>query len=99
TRSKRDWSSDVCSSDLVPWLTQNTDSYLPANAFPNPSSRKLEERTMIGLCPKYSSTDRNFSRISAGNSPESNAFLKSSAFAKYRSEERRVGRESTSRRG
>ena len=35
----------------VPKFTQNTDSYLPAKALPKPSSRKLEERTIIGLWP------------------------------------------------
>lgn len=41
----------------------------PAKAFPKPSSKKLEERTIKGFCPKYSSTSTNRSRILAGNTP------------------------------
>ena len=35
-----------------PAFTQNTDSYFPAKALPNPSSRKLLDRTITGLVPK-----------------------------------------------
>ena len=37
---------------LINEFAQNTDSYFPANAFPKPSSKRLLERTMIGLWPK-----------------------------------------------
>ena len=36
-------------SSIDPLLTQKTDSYFPANAFPKPSSKKLLDLTIIGL--------------------------------------------------
>ena len=38
-------------SSMLPALARNTDSYLPAKAFPQPSSRIEEERTMMGSWP------------------------------------------------
>lgn len=69
-------------SSSVPRFTQNTDSYLPAKALPKPSSRKLDERTMKGFCPKYSSTLQNCSRILSGNCPDSSRAFSSPAAAK-----------------
>jgi hypothetical protein len=35
----------------VPWFGQKTLSYFPVKALPKPSSRRLDERTMMGDWP------------------------------------------------
>ena len=58
---------------------------LSAKALPKPSSRKLEERTIKGLWPKYSMTFWNCSRIFPGNSPKESRSFSSLAALKYSS--------------
>jgi len=67
----------------VPWFTQKKLSYFPAKALPKASSRRLDERTMNGDCPKYSIIYRNLSFISSGKLPESIFSCRSAAAVKY----------------
>src|SRR5699024_11221472 len=83
TRSKRDWSSDVCSSDLLTFksgsmIDDRLDKMVKMNETPYPS------RVTAALIQLIAS--RDYQRQYEGAEPKS-----ASAF--WRSEERRVGEE------
>src|SRR5437868_10016303 len=58
TRSKRDWSSDVCSSDLVSFAASTRSRSTP------PSSSKRSDRPTCGSGPDRKSTRLNSSHVS-----------------------------------
>src|SRR5207249_5285561 len=81
TRSKRDWSSDVCSSDLAPW-----------RRFGLPAMRAIRKRRQVAalqitefLLSRQGATFPRFGAPSAATSRRG---------SRLRSEERRVGKES-----
>src|SRR5207248_5161517 len=96
TRSYGDWSSDVCSSDLVAIATSNVSLLLVyglvlmagvASAFEGPARQAL----IPALVPRYM-----FSRAMTLNSTLQSL---SSVSGPARSEERRVGKEGRARGG
>src|SRR5439155_4085904 len=94
TRWPRDWSSDVCSSDLTPWVPSLDGGLTPFatlnNPFPTginspPQRNPVYQQTLLGLA------------VSSTVPGNRHAYTEQFNFS--RSEERRVGKESRSRRG
>src|SRR5699024_11685234 len=89
TRSKRDWSSDVCSSDLVIDSIFSICSF----AFPNFVSVVLTVYVTIG-------TTSAFNSISLSSCGNTSLYVQCEAVIpnpiRFRSEERRVGKEGRS---
>src|SRR5207249_8812735 len=84
TRSKRDWSSDVCSSDL-------------ARRLPSKEQRYLADMWDRGLCANCGQPIPEGKRVGSGNKADG-GFCSLACFGTYhrltlRSEERRVGKE------
>src|SRR5207249_7347420 len=85
TRSKRDWSSDVCSSDL-PFLLK--EGFEPRDLLFSLRHRPTQaDELQLGFCQLVTGT------------PESRQFLILLQELSIRSEERRVGKECRSREG
>src|SRR5207248_7638735 len=84
TRSYGDWSSDVCSSDLAPWVAPCSSSSQPPGARCRGAPRARVRRQLSASAPGVSAR---------GGSCLREAVLKAGS----RSEERRVGKECRSR--
>src|SRR5699024_11754607 len=87
TRSKRDWSSDVCSSDLTKWIGLEATSILAKER-----EEELMTRFPSGLVDEAKGFDRFLSVVKeAGIAAEHGATAMHDITE--RSEERRVGKE------
>src|SRR5699024_12101181 len=90
TRSKRDWSSDVCSSDLAAAVESGSEhpiaKAIVAHAPDHPAAHDFQSEAGMGV----SGTVEGH-RVSVGRAGDKDLGALTDAFA--RSEERRVGKE------
>src|SRR5690606_39934074 len=87
TRFSRDWSSDVCSSDLFYYIEKRDDEYRCArDSGRNPTSVRVKIDTLSARC---FSTNLNGDIITL---VQSKLYTKFTDTIKKRSEERRVGK-------
>src|SRR5438094_8196729 len=94
TRSYDDWSSDVCSSDLIePLLNCHKHDYSGSRESQREIASVLENSPGATICQPMSPTFLSLRRIGIAL-----AFAAGAAAAPSRSEERRVGKECRSRR-
>src|SRR5699024_11973803 len=84
TRSKRDWSSDVCSSDLIESTSERSIGFGISS---------------LGSLPGFFNSSTISFKVKYPTSNSSAFFLISKLSKSSRSEERRVGKECRSRRG
>src|SRR5699024_11735447 len=98
TRSKRDWSSDVCSSDLEPSASESiTSSEVPTpSSSVTPSSSSVSPESMILTNDFYSMNQAQITaklqEIGVGGVIQMQ-FYNTVPAGQVRSEERRVGKE------
>src|SRR5690606_40192711 len=88
TRFSRDWSSDVCSSDLI---ERHFLAMLPGSADAIITDTKKVVNTLNSLCIEMDQRYELLKHAQVRNIKEYNS--------KFRSEERRVGKQCKSRRG
>src|SRR5690606_40875768 len=93
TRFSRDWSSDVCSSDLLAVTAPRSQLHSPTNTY-NASMGKLSHPLSQKYCRSDHACDVAHTFIPASRHIENGTVTMNF----QRSEERRVGKESRSRR-
>src|SRR5207249_9710724 len=91
TRSKRDWSSDVCSSDLTMLRVQNVDLYYGAAQAVRSVSLSASQGKVTCLLGRNGVGKTSLLRAICGLQPITSGSI--------RSEERRVGKEGRCPRG
>src|SRR5699024_11338771 len=96
TSSKRDWSSDVCSSDLIS-TSANTYRFIVTadHGFIYKRDKIAESDKIEGIKGKTSFINRRFV---VAQEPVSKDGIASMEMSKVRSEERRVGKEWSTRK-